>query len=236
METTVLILTVGEKITFDTLDSLKYLPEHHLTIWYNGDRRRFYKKLRKYTDDVIMSSVNKGMTYPIGSTMLYFKYDFLVVLNADNVLNESFYDKVKPFLEDKKVGMIGQSQHKLGKPFVYCNNNGDDYFPDNFYIYKKEFINEMGAYTPSHELYGHIGIELYKRTLTHSDWKIVCFDNDSLGIHGGEERVSSSGTDLLWEDAGTDAMRTTLYKLDHMMWQACEAKNFKGYNWWSTNL
>jgi len=235
---TIFVLTVGEKIVFETLKGIgENIPQpYKLIIWYNGSNKRFYKKLLKYTDDVIMSSVNNGMVLPTGSMMLYGDYDILMILNADNILNSNYYEDVTRVLEDESVGWVGQSQHELKKDYIYCNNNENDYFPDNFHVFRREFINDMGSLTPSHPVYGHIGIELYKRTITEDKWKVVCFNNDHLGIHGGRDRNISSGTDLLWEDLGSDRVRTELYYEDYLMWMRCQEKGYSGYNWFSNKL
>lgn len=234
MKLQVYLLTAGNDIVFETLDSVKQnvkIP-YNLCVWYHAlDEEHkvdldFYKRLTSYTDDVIMATKNQGCPNAFGYGYIYKDYDYNLVLNDDLVVLEGAVEKMMMMFEKtNKVAYIGEGSESSKLSYIYEVNNVGN-LPDWGGIVKREAINECGGPPAFFPAYGFDYIELIMRFLNRG-WRVINYQG--LFLHGGKNNrphESISETKGLRETQGAS----------FGMYHVCERLGFNNYVWWSNKV
>ncbi len=226
MTFTLLIMTTGEEILFESLKHIKDNSSNiDILVWYNLINQEvdnsYLERVRNFTKNIIICTQNKGIPMAIGSAMLYSKSDYFMLTGADVLVRENFISKLlKPFHENKKVVMSGQSVLPITSEYVI---NQTDNFPDNFLMIKREAIDKVGGILPAFDVYGHCYTEWQCRAFNMGYDIASCKD---VAVHSGDKH---EGRDKLKNfDTILANSRQTMKKANFL--------KYKGYNWWSSKL
>lgn len=225
------LITVGEDITFKTLDSIRENGNGgKLIVWYHPIKSHdldYFNRLLRYTDDVILCTKNRGSSAAFQFLSIMEDYDYIISACADSVMMPNYTDKLmKPFKEVKRLGMAGGIDLDFyPTSFPDCGYlvNDINRLPDISNMVSKEIVNEIGGHLTAFSKYGFENLEWMCRAIRKS-WSIAtCKD---IFIHSGTKHAG----------------RETMPDLDEQMeankiiFNKAKQKHFMGYNWWSKTI
>lgn len=233
MKYKIFLLTTGQDVVWETLDSIKKFTKipHDLHVWYQtiNDKKpslETYNRLLSYTDNVIMSTENFGVSPPFGFGMTYMKYDYLLRLDQDHVLLEGYFDEImKYFYNFRRVGFVGQGQRDNELKDKFEVNNPLN-IPDGGGIFSHEAINDIGSFAGFFPPYGYEIVEWAGRAII-KDWKVIHI----TGIinNGGTLKQNHIASEALINSKGflNEAARNQII---------ADKLGYKHYNWWADRL
>lgn len=230
MDITIFMVTVGEPVTFEALESIKMYADnkrYKIMIWYDacgrGVNLDFYNRLKEYTDDVILSTQNQGLPKIFGYAMLYTDTPYLFLTGSDTVFNPNFLsDMLEPFSTMDNVGVVGECGRDLPDKYTVCKN--EDIIPDLAILIKKKVINEVGATSPSFKLYGQEFSEWCNRVIADGRWQVISCTG--TGVHKDDPSDGKAKIEDLID----------VYGLNVGLVLRLKDKGYKGYDWWSNDL
>lgn len=228
------ILTAGNKVLFETLDSIKanVKPPYKLFVWYHPlDEEHktdldFYNRILTYTDDVIMASKNQKCPAATGFMFIYKNYDYLLSINDDMVIHHNSVDTMLSIHQRlRRVGLVGEGSKSHAMKESYEISNVAN-LPDWGGMYNRETINEIGGSGAFFPTYGFEGAEFMMRMLMNN-WRI--FNYKGLFLHGGKD-----GKDH--DTASKTKNFTDIQQRSFKQYHICERFGFRNYNWWSNKI
>lgn len=222
----VFFLTVGEKVSLESLNALRENTKqpHKLTIWYDACGRgvdwTFYEKLRDYTDDVILLTKNHGCVGAVAYAMLYLDFKYLMIVLADTVVRPGYLDRLAfGFTRIDKSACVGSTRtNHIPWDFLV---NERCYMPDGVQIYKKEAINDVGGVAAAFKGTGQETLEWQERAI-RKGWNIVsCKDiMDEIGsTHDGRPLNPDLNEQI-------EKSQDTYLRIKNAGW--------KDFHWWDT--
>jgi hypothetical protein len=233
MKLQIFIVTAGNDVVFETLESLKAIKIPHETcVWYHPLDERFkieadfFTRLTSYTDDVIMATKNQGCPPAFGYGLVYKKYDYFLHLDDDLVVLDGAVEKMLK-LHDfyRRLGFVGEGIESDKMAVTYEINNIKN-LPDWGGIFTRECINEIGSRGAMFPKYGFDFTELQIRAMTRG-WKVInhkgFFKHGGSHKHGHETRAKM--TDL-----------PEIHGQSFATFRILEAMNFSNYNWWADKI
>jgi|WetSurMetagenome_2_1015567.scaffolds.fasta_scaffold27322_2 hypothetical protein len=234
MKLLVYVLTAGNDILFETLDSIKEnvkIP-HQLCVFYHAlDENHpisldFFNHILTYTDDVIMATKNQKCPAVSGYGKIYQDYDLMLELPDDMILKPNSVETMLfPYQILRRVGYVGQGCRSYLMQYPYQIDSLDN-FPDWGGILNHEMVNEIGGHCAFFPTYGSDATEWMQRVhLAH--WKIVNYKD--LFIHGGKNKIEHASRDELKDHNNIIGESFGRYKI-------CEQLGFQHYNWWSNKI
>src|SRR3990167_964233 len=237
---TISCVTVGEPQTLECLDRLNKLTPYSfdLTVWYDtcgkGLDVNFLNALHDRTDDIIISSKNRGPISENAFSVLYSDTPYVLIISPDVMVTEKYYEKLMiPFNHNPKIGMVGEpaydiyglEAHKLNYLIgtVVEKRTGSVAVPDMAVMLKREAINDCGGISPSLKFYGYDYIELSGR-MEAKGWS-------SALVLGIIDRTKLSNSSI-----GSNTQLSELSYRNELVMRQLKYKNFSGYDWWRNDL
>lgn len=227
MKLQICMVTVGESITFEALESIKKNTPapYDLRVWYDARGgavfQNFLHKILTYTDDVIVSYKNSRLSAEWGFYTLYGDYDYLILACPDYIVKPGYFERMMMiFQEVKKAGIVGEAWRPMEEPYVV---DDPDRGPDGIAMLKREAINDIGGISPSFNGRGPFHQELFRR-MNSKGWSYVAVDG--LAPHSGEQH---EGRDAIknWRDE---------CHLDNLVWLSLEKQGFSNPLWWRNDI
>ena|SRR3990167_2146231 len=226
MDITIFLLTVGEKVTFEALDSIKKYAtgKYKVMVWYDACSHNvdwdFYKKLEAYTNDIILSTQNQGLPKTFGYAFLYTDTPYVLLTGADTIYKEKFLDiYLEPFNTMDHVAVVGDCGHEL--PDKYTVNTS--MIPDLGVLFSREAVNAVGAICPSFKLYGQEFSEWCNRAMAKGWKSVTC---TGTATHKDDLNTGHVNIDN-WNDIYNKNVQLVLKLKD---------KNWQSYDWWRDDL
>lgn len=233
MKLQVFVLTAGNDIVFETLESIKAIKVPHETcVWYHAldDRFKvdldFYNRLTTYTDDVIMATKNQGCPPAHGYALVYKKYDQLLMLDDDMIVLDGAVEKMFTLHKFfRRIGFIGEGveSHKMSALYEIDNIRN---LPDWGGIWNHEAVNSVGSFAAMFPKYGFDFIEMQMRMIAN-EWRVINYKG--LLNHGGKTQKQHVTRDKMNDLPDIHGESFSKYRV-------CEALNFKTYNWWADKI
>jgi len=234
MKFLIYIMTAGNEVLFETLDSIKEnvkIP-YELCVFYHALNEEnpvnldIFNRITHYTDDVILATKNQKCPSVIGYGKVYKEYDYLLELGDDIVLKPLAVETMfKPFENLRMVGVVGEGvqSHKMVNQYQIDTL---DNFPDWGLLINRECVNEVGGTGAFFPQYGFDALEWMQRVhLGH--WKIVNYKG--LFIHGGKLNRNHESRDK------TKDMHL-IAEQSYYKYEACAQLQFNNYNWWANKI
>lgn len=234
MKLQISVLTTGEDVLWETLDSVKEFTEipYSLHVWYqmkNKDEKPdfdFYKRILTYTNDVVLCSSPHKCPAAVGYSQVYLNYDYLLSLSQDTVLMKGYLKEVMKYFHNfRKVAFVGQGTSSTELKGGFEINNPIN-LPDSGGIYSREVVNDIGGLGAFFPRYGFDLIEWMARAIVRG-WKIIHIKN--IINHGGRfdkkhgASEKTNGLDDIIKESGRLQM-------------IADKMGYKGYNWWADRL
>lgn len=222
----IFIITVGEEITFRTIGLLKeHTPEYGvLTVWYDacgrGVKEGFVHRLKKETDDVIISDKNHGIKAAIQFGLMNTESDYMLFSAADTLVVPGYFERLeKPFKEVNRLAFAGEGYCEFPEDYII---NDLSRGVDGVTLISMDAVDEIGGIQNSLGFYCHEFVEWQHRTI-RKGWNFATVKD--VNIHGGTQHEGRNQLPNLIElmDQNKDLMR-----------QACRAGSKQ--NWWGRKI
>lgn len=220
--------TVGEPYFEECLRRVvASTPEpHRLLVWVNGAPRETVRIAERYTDDLIVTSRNKGCVATCGHVLLYEPYAELVQLSCAIMVEPGWIPALRrPFLDHPGTGITGMRsefgayRHAVGE----TEECGPGNLPDHLIMSRREVVERIGSMSPSFVQYGHEITEFSLRAL-RAGFRAFAVET---GARRFEDR--HDGRDGL-------ADREEYLRHNLAVWQRCSLRGYRGYDWWRSDL
>ena len=234
MKLQIFVLTAGNPILFETLEAIKknVKVSYDLCVWYHnlnkGDKLdiKFYEKIFKYTDDVIMANRNQGCPAPAGYAFIYKDFDYILYLNDDHVVKEGAMEKMLlMYSKMDHVAYIGEGAESNKMEYLYEVSNPNN-LPDWGGLISRDAINDVGAIGAFFPSYGFDFIEWQMRLLMKG-WRIVNYKG--LFEHGGKNKKDHETAHKLKDFRKIQGASFGMYHV-------CERFKFINYKWWTNKI
>ena len=227
MRLRVFVFTVGEKVTFETLESIKQFTNHpyELTVWYDACGRGvdayFLGRLGEHTNDIVVVRQNKGVSAALGFATLSLDFDYLIIAAADMIMLPGYVDRLlAPFNELENVAVTGEGWRYLNGGMSVSDF---DIGIDGVVMVSKKAINAIGSVSPSFNGRGPMHTEWFRRFASNG-FKYVTLDG--LCLHGGSQH---EGRDMIPD------WRKELHQ-DNLVYLHADKLGYRGYPWWSNDI
>ena len=199
---------------------------HRLLVWVNGAGRATADLVGRYTDDVIVTTRNKGCVATCGHVLLYEDYAELVRLSCAIMVAPGWIEALRaPFRQHAGVGLTGMRSDfgRYRTPPGQTEECDPSNLPDHLIMTTRVAVDRVGAMSPSFHQYGHEITEHHAR-VWRAGLRVFAVET---GCHRYQARHD-----------GRDAVpgRDELVARNQAVWQRCADKGYRGYDWWRSDL